>query len=107
MAAPRTLFAEQALLPTGWQRDVRLGIDAQGHFSSVEVGSSADGATRLGGPVLPGFVNLHCHAFQRAMAGLSERAAPEGESDFWTWREVMYRFLAALDPDDVEAIATW
>ena len=48
--------------------------------------------------------NLHSHAFQRAMAGLTERAGPEGDS-FWRWREVMYRFLAILTPDDVEAIA--
>jgi formimidoylglutamate deiminase len=48
--------------------------------------------------------DLHSHAFQRAMAGLAERAGPEGDS-FWSWREVMYRFLARLSPDDVEAIA--
>jgi formimidoylglutamate deiminase len=29
---------------------------------------------------------------------------PEGDN-FWTWREVMYHFLAHLGPDDVEAIA--
>ena len=49
--------------------------------------------------------NLHSHAFQRAMAGLTQRAGPEGDS-FWAWRELMYRFLARLTPDDVEAIAT-
>ena len=48
--------------------------------------------------------NLHSHAFQRAMAGLAERAGPEGDN-FWRWREVMYRFLAILTPDDIEAIA--
>jgi formimidoylglutamate deiminase len=54
---------------------------------------------------LPGMVNLHSHAFQRGMAGLAERAGT-GEDSFWTWREVMYRFLDHLTPDDVEAIAT-
>ena len=53
---------------------------------------------------LPGMVNLHSHAFQRGMAGLAERAAA-GEDSFWTWRDVMYRFLLRLTPDDVEAIA--
>jgi len=38
------------------------------------------------------------------MAGLAERRGPSGDS-FWTWREVMYRFLERLDPDDVQAIA--
>lgn len=107
---PLTLFAEQALLPGGWQRDVRLAIGANGHFVAVTPGGRSDQAQRLAGPVLPGMTNLHSHAFQRAMAGLAERAGADAgtQSDnFWTWREVMYRFLAALEPDDVEAIATW
>ncbi len=54
---------------------------------------------------LPGMVNLHSHAFQRGMAGLAERAGV-GDDSFWTWRDVMYRFLDHLTPDDVEAIAT-
>src|SRR5581483_1747216 len=44
--------------------------------------------------------------FQRAMAGLVERRGPEDDS-FWTWREVMYRFLARMTPDDIEAVAAW
>ena len=40
------------------------------------------------------------------MAGLAERRGPAGDS-FWTWREVMYRFLSRLSPDDVEAIAAY
>jgi formimidoylglutamate deiminase len=32
---------------------------------------------------LPGFVNAHCHAFQRALRGRS------GGADFWDWRELM------------------
>jgi len=53
---------------------------------------------------LPGLSNVHSHAFQRGMAGLAETAGPAND-DFWTWREVMYRFLDRLDPDDVEAVA--
>ena len=48
--------------------------------------------------------NLHSHAFQRAMAGMTERRGA-GDDSFWTWRELMYRFLDALTPEDVEAIA--
>ena len=48
--------------------------------------------------------NLHSHAFQRAMAGMTERRGP-GDDSFWTWRATMYRFLDALTPEDVEAIA--
>jgi cytosine/adenosine deaminase-related metal-dependent hydrolase len=49
--------------------------------------------------------NLHSHAFQRGMAGLVGAARGASEDSFWTWREVMYRFLDRLDPDDVQAIA--
>ena len=51
-------------------------------------------------------INMHCHAFQRAMAGLSERRGPSNDS-FWTWRELMYRFLTKLTPEDIEAIAAF
>ena len=53
---------------------------------------------------VPGLPNLHSHAFQRAMAGLTERRGAEADS-FWTWREQMYRFVERLTPDDLEAIA--
>jgi formimidoylglutamate deiminase len=53
---------------------------------------------------VPGLPNLHSHAFQRAMAGLTERRGSEADS-FWTWREQMYRFVERLTPDDLEAIA--
>ena len=64
-----------------------------------------DGGERVGRFVLPGMPNLHSHAFQRAMAGLAERRGP-GEDSFWTWRETMYAFAEAIDPDDLKAIAT-
>ena len=38
------------------------------------------------------------------MAGLAETRGG-GEDSFWTWREVMYRFVERLTPDDVRAIA--
>jgi formimidoylglutamate deiminase len=107
----RTLWTPQALLPTGWARDVLLSIDAQGRFVSVQADQPQAAlpptVERLLGPVLPGLVNVHTHAFQRAMAGLSDGYSGQSSDTFWSWREVMYRFLATLDPDDVEAIATW
>jgi formimidoylglutamate deiminase len=41
------------------------------------------------------------------MAGLTERRGPHAGDSFWTWREVMYRFLDLLGPDDVEAVAAF
>ena len=61
-------------------------------------------AAHLGGPIIPGFPNVHSHAFQRGMAGLAEW--PSGAEDsFWSWRDTMYRFVAALQPEDILAIA--
>lgn len=107
----RDYFAEQALLPTGFASAVRFVIGEDGHFVSVTPGASSDGAERLAGPVLPGLVNLHSHSFQRAMAGLTSSGGGSGgggagaADNFWSWRQVMYRFLALLGPDDIEAIA--
>ena len=82
---------------------VRIDIGQDGRIAALH--RNAERADEhLPGLVLPGIPNLHCHAFQRAMAGLAERAGPEGDN-FWRWREVMYRFLAALTPEDVQAIA--
>ena len=97
-------FADEALLPEGWARNVRIEVDPRGDIERVAANASADGADRLAGPVLPGMANLHSHAFQRAMAGLAEiRAAPD--DDFWTWRELMYQFVARLTPGQAQAIA--
>ncbi|HEY5047114.1 MAG TPA: formimidoylglutamate deiminase, partial [Rhizomicrobium sp.] len=55
---------------------------------------------------IPGLANVHSHGFQRGMAGLAETRGPAGDN-FWTWREVMYRFLDRLGPHDVEAITAF
>jgi len=98
------LFAEQALLPGGWARDVRVRVGADGRIESVEPGAGADGIERVPGPLLPGLANLHSHAFQRAMAGLAETVGDPNDS-FWSWREQMYQLVLQLDPDQVEAVA--
>ncbi|MNZ72077.1 8-oxoguanine deaminase [compost metagenome] len=97
-------YAERALLPSGWAQNVRFEISPEGLLSSVETDGSAESAERLSGPVLPGMPNLHSHAFQRAMAGLAEVAGNPNDS-FWTWRELMYRLVGRLEPEQVEIIA--
>jgi formimidoylglutamate deiminase len=101
----RFLF-DRALLPSGWADEVGVEIGDDGLIARITPGSAPDGAERIAGIALPGMPNLHCHAFQKGMAGLAERRGPTGDS-FWTWREVMYRFLSRLTPDDVEAIAAY
>jgi formiminoglutamate deiminase len=101
----RDLVFDHALLPSGWARDVRIAVDG-GSIAAVDQGASRAGVEHIAGIALPGLPNVHSHAFQRGMAGLAERRGPTADS-FWTWREVMYRFLERLTPDDVEAIATF
>jgi len=101
----RSFFFDHALLPEGWREDVRLTV-AEGVIAVVEVAAPRTGAEMIAGLALPGLPNLHCHTFQRGMAGLAERRGPAGDS-FWTWRDVMYRFLGRLTPEDVEAIAAF
>lgn len=97
-------FAAEALLPDGWARDVAITVDTRGDFAAVERNATRDGGRALAGPALPGMANLHSHAFQRAMAGLAEvRGAPD--DDFWTWRELMYRFVAHMTPEQAIAVA--
>ncbi|ODN72399.1 formimidoylglutamate deiminase [Methylobrevis pamukkalensis] len=103
--AVRHLHARDALLPEGWAEDVRVGVDAAGRIAGVETGvAAAPGDDIAAGPVVPALVDLHSHAFQRAMAGLAEVAGPT-EDSFWTWREEMYRIVGLLSPQDAEAVA--
>ncbi|MDQ4136120.1 MAG: formimidoylglutamate deiminase, partial [Pseudomonadota bacterium] len=67
-------------------------------------GALEAGRERVAGIALPGLPNLHCHAFQRGMAGLTERRGPTGDS-FWSWRQLMYHFLREISPDDAEVLA--
>jgi formiminoglutamate deiminase len=94
-----------ALLPDGWRDDVLVTL-RDGVIASVEPAAPAGDAQRVSGAAVPGLPNLHSHTFQRGMAGLAERRGASADS-FWTWREVMYRFLDRLDPEAVEAIAAW
>ena len=102
----RSLFAEHALLPTGWARDVLLSWNDQGVLTDVRAQTGGpEGIPRAAGPVVPGMPNLHSHAFQRAFAGLTEYRGAEQDS-FWSWRSLMYRFASAITPEQLEAIAT-
>ncbi|MGM0422087.1 MAG: formimidoylglutamate deiminase, partial [Pseudomonadota bacterium] len=102
----KTLFAKTALLQSGWAEDVVLRINDQGRITAVETGQTppADAKT-LAGPCLPGMANIHSHAFQRAMAGHTEK--PTGSHDsFWTWRDIMYHFAGMITPEDLNTIAS-
>ncbi len=114
MADPRTapacLWAPRAWLAGRWEESVLLRADANGLWAEVtpNVSPPPADATVLTGPVLPGLVNAHSHAFQRAFAGLSERRLPgrDGQpDDFWSWRDRMYGVALRITPEQLQAVA--
>ncbi|MEM6159899.1 formimidoylglutamate deiminase [Erwinia sp. P6884] len=98
--APRLLMEEQ------WQENVIIDVDNHGFIRALTPGGVTEGAERLAGAVIPAMANLHSHAFQRAMAGLAE-VAGDPQDSFWTWREMMYRMVQRLTPEQVGAIAAY
>src|SRR5205807_6802800 len=104
-ALSRLVYAQAALLPDGWARNVAIGIDATGKIHSVQPGASEKNAEMLAGPAIPAMPNVHSHVFQRALAGRTGRPAGSRGDSFWTWRETMYAFIHRVDADVFGAIA--
>ncbi len=96
------LHFDTLLLPEGWAHNVQVRIES-GRITAIE----RDAAPRAGiervAAALPGMSNVHSHGFQRGMAGLTEYRGPDADN-FWSWRRLMYRFVARMTPDDLEAI---
>ena len=106
----QNIFAPDALLPTGWAKNVLLTWNDAGQLTHVQPDTPTPppGTATTAGPLIPGLPNLHSHAFQRALAGLTEYRGhnADGKQDsFWSWRTLMYRFAARLSPEQLEAIA--
>lgn len=102
------IHARNALLPEGWAANVRLETSG-GKIIAIEREKQAKPGDVTVDTLLPALGNVHSHSFQRAMAGMTEYRAPStlsGRDNFWTWRELMYRFLDHLTPEDIEAIAS-
>jgi formimidoylglutamate deiminase len=100
--------ANLAWIDGAWASNVFLESDAQGFWTHIQKNATdaeSQGALTLG-CVIPGLVNAHSHAFQRAIAGLTEHSERSGD-DFWSWRDRMYRVAMRVGPDHLEAIATW
>ena len=97
------IFAEQALLPDGWARNVRIVIEGR-RIGAIGADATPQPGDERCAVLLPTVSNLHSHAFQRTMAGMAERRGPSPDS-FWTWREAMYRAALSMDPQDIEDVA--
>jgi formimidoylglutamate deiminase len=106
---PRRFHAPAAWIGGGWSKDVVLTVAGNGTWSHIQCDAAAQaqaGAERLPGAILPGLVNAHSHAFQRAIAGLTERS-DSAEGDFWSWRDRMYSVANRITPEQLEAIAAF
>lgn len=99
----QTIFAEQALLPDGWAHQVEVQISS-GRIHSLKSHSAPSAGSIRVHSLLPALANLHSHAFQRAMAGMTEYRHAK-KDNFWTWRDLMYRFVNKLTPQQLESIA--
>jgi formiminoglutamate deiminase len=81
-----TWHADQAWLGHA-AKDVLIDVQA-GRIKNVTEGAPLPrGATSLAGWTVPGFANVHSHAFQHALRAKVE----SGAGDFWAWRSEMYR----------------
>lgn len=98
------IWAAQALLPQGWAQDVLVTLD-QGRIVAALPGQPPQ--SQRVGALMPAPANCHSHAFQRAMAGLTEKRGDNPSDSFWTWRQLMFRFLDRLTPDQVQAITAF
>lgn len=98
------LRCSSVLSCVGWMGPARLCMDAAGNISAVE--QLPENSAVDFGHIVPGMPNLHSHAFQRQMAGLSGLPGPAGDS-FWSWRELMYGLAQRITPDQLLAIAAF
>jgi len=99
----REILCESVLTPTGWLDHARIRIDEAGFITGVTSLRDDESRSGLGGHVVPGMPNLHSHAFQRQMAGLTETGGGVADN-FWTWREAMYGLAGRITPEALQAI---
>ena len=90
-------FFKSALLPNGWQSDVRVETQ-HGCYHSVISDTKPQAQDQIFDVVIPQMPNIHSHVFQRAMAGLSEYRSHQ-DDDFWSWRDLMYHLAGDMDAD--------
>jgi formimidoylglutamate deiminase len=79
---------------------------SDGRIRAVERGVNPVTDEFQAGIVVPGLCNAHSHAFQRALVGRTERRSPEGQDNFWSWRQAMYHLANRIDADALKVIAS-
>ncbi len=97
-------LVDRAYLETAWQENVLIQID-NGIISELKANASDKTAETLKGALIAGMPNLHSHAFQRALAGLTEHTVGHKDT-FWTWRNAMYKLAMNFTPKMLKAVAS-
>ncbi len=104
-------FCFDALLQKdGWLEPAYVCVDDDNIITSITttLHQNIEDYQKIAGWIIPGFVNAHSHAFQYAMAGTAEHYHEQDKTDtFWTWRDRMYDLALTINPDHIEAIATF
>jgi formimidoylglutamate deiminase len=104
------ICSSSVLTPAGWLSPARIRMDEHGFVREVSRLEGPRTDQPLSGPVVPGMPNLHSHAFQRQLAGLTQTASDPAsgvKDSFWTWRNAMYRLANRITPEQLRSIATW
>lgn len=103
----RTQVIEAELTWTGaaFETGVQVVVNGAGRIASVGPGEAPTTLALRGRALLPGFVNVHSHAFQRGLRGAGEQF-PKGAGDFWSWREAMYGLAGRLDAAAFRRVCT-
>ncbi len=105
-SSPVQLWARLAWLPDGWREHVVARAGEDGRWTEVTAGVATppEGSHVIDAPLLPGVVDAHSHAFQRAfVAGAETRDG--AHDDFWSWRERMYDIALRISPVQLRAVA--
>ncbi len=97
-AARRVLQADLTWIGKTFEPGVRVTVGADGAIQGVSRQAEGPSERLQGKALLPGFVNVHSHAFQRGLRGRGE-TFPKGAGSFWSWREQMYALVSELDEE--------
>jgi formimidoylglutamate deiminase len=108
MRAAEIIEADLTWTGEEFEAGVQVEIGRDGRIARVGSGLAGRGRAgrRLRGKaLLPGFVNVHSHAFQRGLRGEGETFARARAGSFWTWRQSMYVLVERMDETTMHALS--